>query len=150
MSEELYPNIDGGKPRASAFLSVDEIRKLAALAGYELRRKGRKRDHKAIFDGYGEQLRNCYIPHITCTASVRARTIKVLEDAKVQIAKHIGVECVEWHEVWEMLLLMSEHVVRNMKYKLNGFELSCDLFYLIDKKDYIKNKKNKEAENGTV
>ncbi len=44
-----------------------------------------------------------------------------------------------------MLLLMSEHVVRNMKHELGGFKLCCDLFYLINKKDYIKNRKNKEV-----
>lgn len=122
-------------------MTLDEIRGHAASLGYELRRKGRKQEHKAIYGGDGEQLRNCYIPHITCTASVRARTIKVLEEAKEQIAKHIGVECVEWCDVWEMLLLMNEHVVRNMKHELTGFNLCCDLFYLIDKDDYINRKK---------
>ena len=117
--------------------ALNHVREQAAAFGYELRRKGRKLDHKAVFDADGNQLRNCYIPHIVCTASDRARTIKLLDEAREQIAKHIGVECVEWCDVWKMLLLMSEHVVRNMKYQLNGFKMSCDLFYLIDKKDYI-------------
>lgn len=124
--------------------ALKHVREQAAAFGYELRRKGRKQEHKAVYGGDGEQLRNCYIPHITCTASIRARTIKVLEEAKEQIAKHIGVECVEWCDVWEMLLLMNEHVVRNMKHELTGFKLCCDLFYLIDKKDYLRKQKTKK------
>lgn len=126
-------------------MTLDEIRAQAASLGYELRRKGRKCDHKAIFDGNGEQLRNCYIPHIVCTASVRARSIKLLEEARVQLKNYFKLDCVEWCDVYEMLLLMAEHVIRNMRFHLNGVELYSSLFYLIDKKDYIRNRKSKEV-----
>lgn len=124
-------------------MDIEELREAAASLGYELRRKGRPQEHKAVYGEDGEQLRNCYVPHIVCTASVRARSIKLLDEARRQIREHFGVECVEWYDVYEMLLLMAEHVVRNMKYRLNGMEMSCRLFYLIDKEDYIRNKNRK-------
>ena len=98
-------------------MDIDEIRALAAEQGYELRRKGRKQDHSAVKNSEGEQLRNCYLPHLAATASVRARTIKVLEEARSRIGAFAGDTEAQWCDIWEVLLLGLEHLMRNLKMK---------------------------------
>ena len=49
---------------------------------WELRRRGKKRDHKLAHDECGRKLRDHYLPHIPIDAQVYARTWKVLKEVK--------------------------------------------------------------------
>lgn len=124
-------------------MTIEELRSAAAECGYELRKRGSKRDHKAVKDDNGDQLRNCYLPHLCATASVRARTIKVLEDARVTIGCFAGDPTVQWCEIWEVLLLGLEHLVRHLKLKdvagRRFMEFSLQLIAPLD--DWVKVKR---------
>lgn len=94
-------------------MTLDELRKIADGMGYELRRKGTRQSHMALFDKQGNQLRNCYLPHLAATASVRARTIKVLQDVRGMFIKEHGTY-IDWCDAWEVLLRVLEHATKHM------------------------------------
>lgn len=121
-------------------ITLEELKTAAETLGYELRRKGRKQEHTAVLGRDGEQLRNCYLPHLAATASVRARTIKVLEEARSRIGAFAGDPYVQWCDIWEVLLLGVEHIMRNLKLKEYGgkkqLEFSLQLLRPLD--DWMK------------
>ena len=94
-------------------MTLDKLRKIADGMGYELRRKGTRQSHRAAFDADGKQLRNCFLPHLASTASVRARTIKVLQDVRGKFIKEHGVY-IDWCDAWEVLLRVCEHSTKHM------------------------------------
>lgn len=119
-------------------MDVDTLRQIAAVHGYELRRKGVKREKKEVKDASGKSIKNCYIPHIRVTASGLARTWKMLEGAKTAF----GFDKDKNGEVWEeKLLLCCEHVVRFINKKINDAELGRGIMRLVSplpKSEYLK------------
>jgi hypothetical protein len=77
---------------------------------YELRRRGKRRDHKLRLRPDGSRFNDCYLPHIPIDAQVYARTWKALNSLK----KNLGRTTTS--EVWEHdILPMIENVVRKTK-----------------------------------
>ena len=77
---------------------------------WELRRRGKKNDHKLRLHPDGRRLNDCYLPHIPIDANVYARTWKAFNSLK----KSLGRKTTS--EVWENdVLPMIEKVVRKMK-----------------------------------
>ena len=128
-------------------MSVDEIRALAMAQGYELRRRGRKQEHKAIYDADGDQLKTCYFPHLAITPSCYARTWKMLEDA----LSLWGCPEATCGDVWEArLLLACEHIVRYLKHEIAEPAMLKAIGQLIsplDPKDYLRNRKQTATDN---
>lgn len=76
---------------------------------YELRRRGKRREHKLRFHPDGRRMNDCYLPHIPIDAQVYARTWKALNYLK----RATGLTT---SSVWEMSILpMIENVVRKTK-----------------------------------
>lgn len=123
--------------------TVDEVRELAAELGYELRRKGVKREKHEVIDADGNPIRNAYFPHLTITATCLPRTWKMLAGAKVAFGypedSPAGI-------VWEeKLLLINEHVVRFINKKIDDKELGRAIERLakpLPKGEYLKKSKS--------
>ena len=102
------------------YLSIEAIRELAEIKGYELRRKGRKVEKRVEKDADGNPIKNCYLPHFKVTASGLARAWKVTEDAQ----KLFGFAPDENGEVWERKLLLAlEHIIRWRKHEIKEPEM---------------------------
>lgn len=77
---------------------------------YELRRRGKRRDHKLRLYPDGRRMNDCYLPHIPIDANVYARTWKAFNSIKKSLGRTTT------SEVWEHdILPMIENVVRKMK-----------------------------------
>ena len=119
--------------------TVEEVRKLAFGLGYELRKRGVKREKHEVLDADGKPIRNAYFPHLAITATCLARTWKMLKGAKDAFRypkeSPAGV-------VWEeKLLLINEHVVRFINKKIDDKELGRAINRLsqpLPKSEYIK------------
>ena len=124
-------------------LTVEQLRPLCAKLGYELRKKGVRREKHQTLDTYGQPVRDCFMPHLAICASTLARTWKVLKDA----SKLFGYEGKPFGLVWtEVLLLALEHIVRWLKHEINDDEMQRSIRRLIrplEKSEYL-NRKNKE------
>lgn len=120
---------------------LKNLREVAALLGYELRRKGRKVDKRVEKDADGNPIKNCYLPHFKVTASGLARAWKVTEEAQ----KLFGFEQDENGEVWERRLLLAlEHIIRWRKHEIKEPEmLRCidRLCKPLAKSEYLNRKK---------
>lgn len=126
--------------------TVEEVRELASELGYELRKKGVKREKHEVLDADGNPIRNAYFPHLTITATCLPRTWKMLKGAKVAFRypeeSPAGV-------VWEeKLLLINEHVVRFINKKIDDKELGRAIERLanpLPKREYIKRGKKTDG-----
>ena len=127
-------------------MSIDEIRALAMAHGYELRRRGRKQEHKAIYDANGEQLKTCYFPHLAITPSCYARTWKMLNDA----LSLWGCPEATGGDVWEKrLLLACEHIVRYLKREIAEPDMVTAINRLVnplDPSEYVRNRNEVKEE----
>lgn len=123
------------------YLTLDELKEVAASLGYELRRKGRKVEKRVEKDADGNPIKNCYLPHFRVTASGLARAWKVTEDAK----KLFCFAQDENGEVWERKLLLAiEHIIRWRRHEINEPEmLRCidRLCKPLAKSEYLNRKK---------
>lgn len=121
-------------------MSIEEIRALAMAHGYELRRRGRKQEHKAIYNADGEQLKTCYFPHLAITPSCYARTWKMLNDA----LSLWGCPEATGGDVWEKrLLLACEHIVRYLKREIAEPAMVTAINRLVnplDPSEYVRNR----------
>jgi len=122
-------------------MKLSELKEQAAALGYELRKKGVKREKHNETDSDGNPVKNCYMPHLAITASALARTWKMLEDAK----KAFGYDCDKNGEVWtDKLLLGCEHIVRFINRKIDDNELGYAINRLVSvlpKSEHIKRAK---------
>lgn len=127
------------------YLTIDELKDVAAYMGYELRKKGVKREKHNETDADGNPIRNCYAPHIALTASGLARTWKVLKKARAVFGYEEGSAA---GVVWEgVLLLALEHVIRWLEHDLGDKAMLDAIQRLVrplPKSEYIRNRKNKE------
>ena len=109
------------KFETSATPSLETVREMAAALGYELRKKGVKREKHVETDADGNPIRNTYMPHLAITATCLARSWKMFDGAKEAFgyAKESPTGL-----VWENnLLLGCEHIVRFINKKINDAEL---------------------------
>lgn len=123
-------------------LSVEDIRELAAKKGYELRKKGEKREKVQVLSAVsGEPLRNCFAPHLRITATALARTWKMLRLAR----KVFHMEQLPYGVIWERVLLLAlEHIVRWLKHEIDDAEMQKSIRRLVStlpKAEYIRNNK---------
>lgn len=123
-------------------ISVDDVRRLADKLGYELRRKGVKREKRKVEDADGNELRSTYFPHLTITATCYARTWKMLAEAQ----SVWGVPGSVPGDVWEhRLLLACEHILRYFKHNISEPQMLHAISRLVNplpKSEYIKHTKN--------
>lgn len=125
-------------------LSVEDIRELAAKKGYELRKKGEKREKVQVLSAVsGEPLRNCFAPHLRITATALARTWKMLRLARKVF--HMGQ--LPYGVIWERVLLLAlEHIVRWLKHEIDDAEMQKSIRRLVSplpKAEYIRNNNKK-------
>lgn len=125
-------------------LSVEDIRELAAKKGYELRKKGEKREKVQVLSAVsGEPLRNCFAPHLRITATALARTWKMLRLAR----KVFHMEQLPYGVIWERVLLLAlEHIVRWLKHEIDDAEMQKSIRRLVSplpKAEYIRNNNKK-------
>ena len=141
--------------------SVDELREIAKAFGYELRKKGVKREKHNEVDADGNPVKNCYFPHLAITASCYARTWKLLETAREVFgfeppkdgkkgakdeSRSVGTMN---GEVWEQKLLLGcEHIVRYLKHDIGSKEMRESIDKLVKplpKEEYLKRGGSKKA-----
>lgn len=120
-------------------LSVEQLSRLCAKHGYELRRKGHRIEKHNETDGLGVPLLNCFLPHLRITASCLARTWKLLKEAKAIF--HFAEED-SYGIVWERVLLLAlEHIVRWLKHEIDEPEMQRAIMKLVKplpKEEYLK------------
>lgn len=123
---------------AKAKHTLEEVREMAAELGYELRKKGVHRDKHNETDADGNPVKNCFMPHWRITASGKARSCAVMDEAKAQygFAPDLNGEC------WEQkLLLILEHAVRYHKHRINDSQMLAALRKLenpLPKDEYVR------------
>ena len=131
-------------------MSIDEIRALAMAHGYELRRRGRKQEHKAIYNADGEQLKTCYFPHLAIPPSCYARTWKMLNDA----LSLWGCPEATGGDVWEKrLLLACEHIVRYLKREIAEPDMVQAINRMVnplDPSEYVRNRNEVKEEESKL
>lgn len=124
-------------------LTVEELKAAASELGYELRRKGHKVEKRNVLTASGEEVRNCYMPHLAISASTLARTWKLLKEA----AKLFGYADKPFGIVWaKVLLLALEHIVRWLKHEIKDDEMQRSIQRLVKplpKTDYLNRKGSK-------
>lgn len=122
---------------------VTELADVAKCYGYELRRKGRKVEKHNVLTASGEEVRNCYMPHLAISASTLARTWKLLKEA----AKLFGYTGKPFGIVWaKVLLLALEHIVRWLKHEIKDDEMQRSIQRLVKplpKAEYLNRKGKK-------
>lgn len=129
-------------------MSVAELKASAALLGYELRKKGVKREKKNVTDADGRTVKTTYFPHFAIGGSCYARTWKLFDTAKAVF--HFEPE--QNGEVWEQKLLLGcEHIVRFLKHEINDTQMQTAIRRLVTplpKAEYIKRGGSKTAKAG--
>ena len=156
----------GGKKATALQMTVEELKASASLLGYELRRKGVKREKHNEVDADGNPVKNCYFPHLAITASCYARTWKLLENARKvfgyepppkgkpatsekdakEESRTVGTMN---GEVWEQKLLLGcEHIVRYLMHDIGSKEMRESIDKLVKplpKDEYLKRGGKKTA-----
>ena len=154
---------------AALQMTVEQLKASASLLGYELRKKGVKREKHNEVDADGNPVKNCYFPHLAITASCYARTWKLFENAREvfgfvpppkgkpatsekdakEESRTVGTMN---GEVWEQKLLLGcEHIVRYLKHDIGSKEMRESIDKLVKplpKDEYLKRggKKTAKAE----
>lgn len=157
--EKANGKAHGGKKVPALQMTVEELKASASLLGYELRKKGVKREKHNEVDADGNPVKNCYFPHLAITASCYARTWKLLENARKvfgyeppkngkpatsekdakEESRAVGTMN---GEVWEQKLLLGcEHIVRYLMHDIGSKEMRESIDKLVKplpKDEYIK------------
>lgn len=100
-------------------MTLEEIKTEALRYGYILRRVGHKREKIALHDGYGELVRNCYIPHIPCDARTFAHTHRTLGRFR-DLMKRRGHDVESYADLWNWVLAVIDSHIRITEEANNG------------------------------
>lgn len=144
MNKTVFCGLVNGNPvYGYTVKNVEELAEVAKDYGYELRRKGHKVEKHNVLTAGGEEVRNCYMPHLAISASTLARTWKLLKEA----AKLFGYTGKPFGIVWaKVLLLALEHIVRWLKHEIKDDEMQRSIQRLVKplpKAEYLNRKGKK-------
>lgn len=127
-------------------MSIADLRACAIAHGYELRKKGRKRDKVNRVTADGKTIRNTYFPHFRIGGSCYARTWKVFKKAQDFWGRK-REDKPAFGEVWEeRMLLCLEHILRYLNLDTTDADMIKAIVRLANpmpKSEYVKRgKKN--------
>lgn len=109
---------------------------------HNVHRKPHKRDYKL------DEGRVYFHPHLQMNASEYARTKKVYALFRQQIKEKLGVEIKDDSTVYQQyILLLMEHLAREMKIGGDGVQFVVDKMLPLPKSEWIVNKRKAEKED---
>lgn len=122
-------------------MTIDDIRAAAAVHGYELRKKGVKRDKVNRVTADGKTIHNTYFPHFRIGGSCYARTWKMFKKAQ-EFWGRTRTEKPAFGDVWEeRMLLCCEHILRYLNLDTTEAEMVKAIYRLanpLPKSEYVK------------
>ena len=120
-------------------MTIEEIKKLAAQHGYELRHRGSPRGYVNAQRSDGTPILDYFHPHIRMRASEYARTRKVYELFRQQVTEHFGRELATDSDIYRhYLLLMLEHCARELKIKGNGIKVVTKMMLPLPREEWLR------------
>lgn len=120
-------------------MTVEQLKTEADKLGYQLRRKGSKREYVNSENPDGTPVLDYFHPHLTMRASEYARTKKVYAQFKKQVKAHFGRELKTDSEVYRFyMLLLMEHCAREMKITGEGVSVVLKLMLPLPREEWLK------------
>ena len=120
-------------------MTVGQLKTEADKLGYQLRRKGSKREYVNSENPDGTPVLDFFHPHLPMRASEYARTKKVYAQFKKQVKAHFGRELKTDSEVYRFyMLLLMEHCAREMKITGEGVSVVLKLMLPLPREEWLK------------
>ena len=123
-------------------MTVEQLKTEADKLGYQLRRKGSKREYVNSENPDGTPVLDYFHPHIRMRASEYARTKKVYRLFAEQIKERFGRELKTESETYRhYLLLMLEHCARELKITGKGVSVVVKMMLPLPREEWLKPRK---------
>ena len=123
-------------------MTVEQLKTEADKLGYQLRRKGSKREYVNSENPDGTPVLDYFHPHIRMRASEYARTKKVYRLFAEQIKERFGRELKTESETYRhYLLLMLEHCARELKITGEGVSVVVKMMLPFPREEWLKPRK---------
>ena len=127
-------------------MSIADLRACADARGYELRKKGVKREKVNRVTADGKTIRNTYFPHFRIGGSCYARTWKVFKNAQEFWGRRRSEKPAFGAVLEERKLLCLEHILRYLNLETTDADMINAIVRLANplrKSEYVKRgKKN--------
>lgn len=123
-------------------MTVEQLKTEADKLGYQLRRKGSKREYVNSENPDGTPVLDYFHPHIRMRASEYARTKKVYRLFAEQIKERFGRELKTESETYRhYLLLMLEHCAHELKITGEGVSVVVKMMLPLPREEWLKPRK---------
>lgn len=123
-------------------MTVEQLKTEADKLGYQLRRKGSKREYVNAENPDGSPVLDYFHPHIRMRASEYARTKKVYKLFKSQIKERFGRDLKTDSEVYRhYLLMLNEHCARELKITGKGVSVVVKMMLPLPREEWLKPRK---------
>ena len=123
-------------------MTVEQLKTEADKLGYQLRRKGSKREYVNSENPDGSPVLDYFHPHIRMRASEYAMTKKVYRLFAEQIKERFGRELKTESETYRhYLLLMLEHCARELKITGKGVSVVVKMMLPLPREEWLKPRK---------